>query len=490
MEDPFERARGPVLDQDPAADPANLIKDAGPGAVGPQITQFDWGRLVTSPDAQWQGDPRADLGRDSATWQPEGIEVRLTRGQAGLELAEGWSVRFQGPVQLRVRRATGEGRTGNDGGQGHAAGMEIELVDGWYQVRVAEGAAAPAKLVLGGNAMARVAAGGEVWLQASPDFGTSMEVLAGEMRLATGLKPWEVVDLQADDHYLAQALPASSGPRGTPMAVAVVRQNGDFLGRLVHDQQPLHMSKPEIFARVFQVLLLRLRQAPEQIDQDWRSVVKQLGVAARADRGDDRGNEEVPETLYSGDRLPDFPELQQLLMRGLANQHGMPGQRVQLGNVFGGKMIVNGREFDLGDAEKVNRARQELEAEVNQARNARGNRLGNRRGRLNPADPDAMVEQMLEHQMRQMEVMADLVNQFAGDAAVVGLAEALPGGGEDPAASFDPVVHSFNQLTAATGKQDRAAVREHLLRALDIGLEDEQQRAERLDAMRRKLHEQ
>jgi hypothetical protein len=166
---------------------------------------------------------------------------------------------------------------------------------------------------------------------------------------------------------------------------------------------------------------------------------------------------------------------------------------VRLGNVVGGRVVVNGREFDLGDAEKVNRARQELEVEVNQARNARVNQRvnqrGNRRGFDKPFDPDAMVEQMMDHQMRQLEVMADLVNQFAGDAAVVGLAEALPGGGEDLAMSLDPVVHRFSQLTAATGKQDRAAVREHLLRALNIGLEDEQQRAERLDAMRRKLHQ-
>jgi len=485
LEDPFKRAGEPPQDQDQdlAADPANLIKDFGPAAAGPQITEFGWGRLITSPDAQWQVDPRAALGRDSATWEREGIELRLTQGQASLELAEGWSVRFQGPVQLRVRRAAGGRRAGAGAGSGMS--VEFELLDGWFQVQVPEGAAAPAELRLAAEATAQVSVGSDVWLQASPDFGTSMEVLSGQLRMVMGRKPWEVVELQADDHYLAQVLPASFGDRATPVAVAVVRQNGDFMGRLMHDQEPLHTSRPEIFARVFQVLLRRLREAPEQIDQDWRSVVEKLGVVARADRG----NDQVPETLYSGDRLPEHPELQRLLMRGLASPQGVPGQMVRLGNAFGGRVVVNGREFDLGDAEKVNRARQELEVEVNQARNARVNQRRNRPGRLNPADPDAMVEQMLEHQMRQMEVMADLVNQFAGDAAVVGLAEALPGGGEDPAMSLDPVVHSFNQLTAATGKQDRAAVREHVLRALNIGLEDEQQRAERLEAMRRKLHE-
>lgn len=489
LEDPFKRVGEPPQDQgqDLAADPANLIKDAGPVAAGPQSSEFGWGRLITSPDAQWQVDPVAALGRDSATWQREGIELRLTQGQAGLELAEGWSVRFQGPVQLRLRRAAVGGRAGAGAGPGKS--VEVELLDGWFQVQVPEGAATPAELVLAAEATAQVSLGSDVWLQASPDFGTCIEVVAGGARLVTGPKPWEVVELQAADRYLAQVLPASFGDRATPVAIAAVHQNGDFVGRLVHDQEPLHTSQPLIFERVFQVLLRRLREAPEQIDRDWRTVVEQLGVAERAGRG----NDEVPETLYSGDRLPEYPELQRLLMRGLVIPQGGPGQMVRLGNVVGGRVVVNGREFDLGDAEKVNRARQELEVEVNQARNARVNQRvnqrGNRRGFDRPFDPDAMVEQMMDHQMRQLEVMADLVNQFAGDAAVVGLAEALPGGGEDLAMSLDPVVHRFSQLTAATGKQDRAAVREHLLRALNIGLEDEQQRAERLDAMRRKLHQ-
>lgn len=476
LEDPFKQAGELPQDRDLAADPANLIKDAGPVAAGPQISEFGWGRLITSPDAQWQVDPMAALGLDSANWEPAGVALPLVLGQASLELVGGGSIRFQGPVQLRVRRA----QQGPKAGQ--TATVVVDIQEGMFQVQVSDVATDPTCLVLTDGAEAVVTASSDVWLQASPDFGTTVEVLVGAVRLEAGASDWGTVELQSDGDYLAQVLPASQGDRATPGAVGVVQRDGGFFGVLVHDRRPLRVSQPATFAAAFQVVLRRLREAPARFDADWRAVLEQLESQHRAARRVAAGDGSGP--LYSGDRLPESPDLQRLLTRGLAGPTGL-AERFG-GQNFAGQLNFNGRVIDLGAFGEIDKVRQELQAELNQAR---GNGRGNRRPRGNPFDPDEMVNQMMDHQLRQLEVMANLVNQFPGDAAVLGLADALPGAAGGHATQLDPVVHHFNQLTAATGHEDRAAARQHSLAALDAGLESEQQRAERLEAMRRKLHQ-
>ena len=479
MQEPIERAQDEPPDQTLAADPANWIKDLGPLVAGQQITELGWGRLIVSPDAQWQRDPTAALGRALAAWEPAGVALPLVRGQASLELAAGGVIRFQAPAQLRVRRAK-QGPGGEE-----ADALEVEITEGHFHVQVAPVAQTPTRVVLAGGTQAVLPSASEVWLQVSPEFGTTLEVLAGSVRLLSETRAWGAVELQSDGDYLAQVLPAAQGERGCPAAMGVVQRNGGFVGMLVHDRRPLRVSQPTTFAATFQIVLRRLREAPARFDEDWRVVLEQLEAQHRAARRAAAGDGAGP--LYSGDRLPESPELQQLLARGLA---GPPGLADRFGGQnFAGQLNFNGRVIDLGAIGELDKVRQELQAELNQARGARANGRGNRRPRGNPADPDEMVQQMLDHQLRQLEVMANLVNRFPGDAAVVGLADVLPGAAGVEPAPVDPVVHHFRQLTTGTGQEDRAAARQHLLAALESGLENDQQRAERLEAMRRKLHE-
>jgi len=54
----------------------------------------------------------------------------------------------------------------------------------------------------------------------------------------------------------------------------------------------------------------------------------------------------------------------------------------------------------------------------------------------------------------------------------------------------EPVMAPFTGLFTPEGQQDRAALVEKLERALEESLEDETQRAERLQRLREKLHQQ
>jgi hypothetical protein len=99
------------------------------------------------------------------------------------------------------------------------------------------------------------------------------------------------------------------------------------------------------------------------------------------------------------------------------------------------------------------------------------------------ADPEAMALQLMLQQLQQIEMILKTAQGFQNNI------HGLPMDGEFQPIPREPVVAPFFSLLTPEGAEDRKAVIQDFEQALEQSLEDDAQRARRLQEMREKLHQ-
>jgi hypothetical protein len=176
--------------------------------------------------------------------------------------------------------------------------------------------------------------------------------------------------------------------------------------------------------------------------------------------------------------LPAFPDLFTNLGRGIPAPNG-PFDVMQI-QMFAGQMNVNGQLIDLNNLDKLRTVQQELTDELVRAQ--QDPRRGNR-NRRNMADPEAMALQLMLQQLQQIEMILKTAQGFQNNI------HGLPMDGEFQPIPREPVVAPFFSLLTPEGAEDRKALIQDFEQALEQSLEDDAQRARRLQEMRKKLHQ-
>ncbi len=439
----------PVIMRGRDEEEPNFIKDDLEMPAAPVLTNLPFGQVLASPDAQWHNQPTA--------WAANQPPVRLQRGEARLTLQCGLTIGFRAPASLQFRSPT-----------------DIKLLNGDFWMESAPDDDPPAWSIETAAIKLQPQSSMQLLVSESSDLGTQVEVMTGQAQLV----PWERrsdgVSLSSEGLAFCHAFPALANQAKYPAAIAAAGANSFSATLLVHDTR-LKFSAPQVFSDTLETVTRRLREAPDGLADNWRSVVNKLERLKVAGRHRPGINHAIKE---SGDLLPAFTELRRELAQGLGVGIGGPLDN-QAMREFAGQININGRNVDLNNIDEVRKFQREVMEEM-RAITAR-NRAG-RRPR-NPADPDVMVDQMLEMQQRQLQVMADIMDRFGRDAMALGpLAD-------NAAAAADPVLDSFRGLMTAEGQQKRVDRREALLQALRAGLETDDERAQRLREMRDRLHE-
>ncbi len=458
------RERFPQVIRGAAEEEPNFIKDGGEEIpVGPLHAKLPVGQLVAGRDAVWEAEPEAwgTPAEENGNAAASGRSIRLTQGAAQLVLDNGLKVGMQAPAAFQFVSPT-----------------RLRLIDGMFLVEPTS-ADAPLDWMIETDCFdVTPATPARFFVTTSADFGTGVEVLEGAGRLTPRPGLGEPVSLGSDGFFSGHFLPADAGAGTKPGAAALAHRDGSFLGRIVAFQTPLLISSSEVFGATLQIIVQRLREAPANFETDWSHVVKQLEQLNAKKRNRPGLRHEV---LYSGDLLPAFPELQADLGRGIPLPKG-PLDMDQI-RQFAGQININGQLFNLDNMNELQKIQQELANDLTKLRAQQEQMQGNR-GRRNAADPDFMAQQLLIQQMQQIEMILRMAQGFQNG----NLPGMLPGAAP-PVAPAEPVVASFANLLTPEGQQDRAAMVEQLQRVLEDALEDEAQRASRLEKLREKLHQ-
>ena len=442
-----------------ADDTTDFIKDPAAERIGPSVVPTAVGQLTASGDAQWDSDPR--------DWQLGRGPIELRSGVAELVLGNGVSIRYDAPARFELRSE-----------------REFHMLEGEFLVASPTDAAMDEWQFTTDAVDLAPESGSSTLVSVVPDFGTRVELKTGQATASFPGQPAQASLMSADGQSWGNFISAATRPGKYPAAAATVSQDGKFQGAVIVDQVGLPVTAPTVFQDVIQVVANRLQESPNGLDKDWRQTVDQL---QRQHRAGNRPADLPNEVLACGDLWPANADAQNLLRAGLPangpdggqwfNGQGFGGPGFGGHGAFFGKMMINGQEFDLTKPEDVRRLEQ-MGVPV-MGGNRRNANPGNR-PRRNPAGPDAMVDQMLELQQRQMEFMAGVMERFGKQ----GLQGFQPG--EVPR---DPVVATFMNLLSEEGRQDWDALWNAFETALQTGLETEEQRRVRLEEFRQRLHQ-
>ncbi|MDP1562890.1 MAG: hypothetical protein Q8M16_16045 [Pirellulaceae bacterium] len=447
----------------------NFIKDAGEEILaGPLHTKLAVGQLVAGRDALWEAEPEAwgiQPERNGRMADRDARFVRLTRGEAQLVLNNGLKVGLQAPAAFQFVSPT-----------------KLRLIDGMFLVEPSA-AGAPLDWTIATDCFdVAPSTPARFFVTTSAEFGTGVEVLDGEARLMPQSGLGEPVLLNRDGYFGGHFLPAADATSAKPGAAALAHRDGSFSGRIVAFRAPLQISSSEVFGATLQTIVQRMREAPVDFERDWRNVLERLDQLKANKRNRPGLRHEV---RFSGDLLPAFPELQADLGRGIPLPKG-PFDMDQI-RQFAGQLNINGQLINLDNLGELRKIQQDLANDLNQLRQQQ-EQMQRNRNRRNAMDPDLMAQQMMIQQMQQIEMILKMAQGFQGQ-----LPGQLPGqvlGEGGAVAPTEPVVASFTTLITPEGQQDRAAMVDQLQRTLEESLEDETQRAHRLDSLRRKLHQQ
>jgi hypothetical protein len=439
------------------AEVPNFIKDVGPLPTEPLVSKIPVGRLISSPDARWRAPPDG--------WSPGKTPILLEEGVAQVHFDCGLILSVQGPASFRI-----------------AAPSQVELIDGLYQAETAP-AGEPGAWTLTTPAIHCASDGrARLVVNTSRDFGTGIEVRDGQVRVSPAWDSQRPVTLDATEFNRGRFL-ATTQPRGDyPNAAAWANDAGDFVGRITAFDTGLALSAPRVFAETMQTVARRLREAPDGMVGDWRRVVNALERLQANPQPIPPLEHPVKE---SGDLLPAFPDLQRELAKGLPSAKGALPLLVPGNGGMVGQINVNGQNVDLENLEDLAAIRRELAEELNQVR-ARRPGPQRRRGRLPPTAPDFALEQMLTAQLRQLEMIDQILSKFQDNPLILGLPEPM---GPGATLTLDPVVASFAALTSDEGKRERDAAVLSFETAVRTGLETAEQRERRLQEIRDKLHQ-
>jgi len=444
----------------------NFIKDDSPWPGQPRISEIPLGRLVSSPDARWRSTPDnlTPDGWAQDGWVPGKTPILLEAGVAQIQMDCGLILSLRGPASFRF-----------------VSPRQVELIDGLFQAETspehpdAEWALQSSAVVCTGESATRV------FVNTSAEFGMGLELRRGNLYVATPLAGKEVIQLSATGFNRGRFMPFPHPQGHYPGALAWANEAGDFFGQVCAFDTVLPITSPAVFAGTMDTVARRLREAPNGLASDWRSVVRKLNRLQETDQPRPVLDHKVQE---SGDWLPAYPDLQRELAKGLQGNGlalinpGNPG--------FLGKVDVNGRIIELGNLEDLRVIRQELQEQLDQAKSLP--RPGNRRprGRVSPAAPDFFLEQMLAAQLRQLEFIEQILGNLPDNPLILGLPEPV---GAERSLTLDPVVASFVGLTSAEGKLERDARLISFENDLQTGLETAEQRERRLQEIRNKLHQ-
>lgn len=457
----FEPNRFPQVIRGAPEDEPNFIKDTGEEILaGPLHTKLAVGQLVAGRDALWEAEPEA--------WgiQPErngraARSIRLTRGEAQLVLDNGLKVGLQAPAAFQFVSPT-----------------KLRLIDGMFLVEPSTDGA-PLDWTIATDCFdVAPATPARFFVTTSAEFGTGVEVLDGEARLLPQSGLGEPVLLNRDGYFGGHFLPAADATSTKPGAAALAHRDGSFAGRIVAFKAPLMISSSDVFGATLQTIVQRMREAPVDFERDWRHVLGRLEQLKANQRNRPGLRHEV---RFSGDLLPAFPELQADLGRGIPLPKG-PFDLDQIRQIAG-QLNLNGQLINLNDLGELREIQRGLADDLQQLRQQQ-EQMQRNRNRRNAMDPDLMAQQLMIQQMQQIEMILKMAQGFQGQ-----LPGQLPGAGA-PVAPTEPVVASFTNLVSPEGQQDRAAMVDQLQRSLAESLEDETQRKQRLDSLRRKLHQQ
>jgi hypothetical protein len=448
-----------AVDQEP-----NFIKDTDEAVhVGPQQTKLPVGQLIAGGDAQWQAEPNAwglppQPASDHAA--NDARTVRLMRGEAQIVFDCGLRVGMQAPAAIQFVSPT-----------------KLRLIAGNFLVEPAsDDAALDWSVATDCFDIAPVTAS-RFFVTTSAQFGSGVEILQGEGRLTPHARLGEPTSLSQAGFFAGHFLPTADAATKRPGAAALARRDGTFLGRIVAFQSPLLISSSEVFGATLPIIVKRMREAPANFSRDWSHVLDRLEKLKTNNRNRPKLRHEVQ---FSGDLLPAFPELQTDLGRGIPAPQG-PFDVEQIRQIAG-QLNLNGQLINLDNMDELRNIQQELANELRQLRAQQEQMRGNR-NRRNAMDPDFMAQQMIIQQMQQIEMILRLAQGFQQNLGNP------PGMGPQLIAP-EPVMAPFTGLFTPEGQQDRAALVEKLERALEESLEDETQRAERLQRLREKLHQQ